>query len=303
MATHGASNMDTPSCDSSFGIVMSTRSDNETSTQSSNTRSTRSRTLCSATKNQADTISKISKDIICNISTENVNEIEIQLYNDNVFKSASDETNQNKKDDTPITWSIHERLNCSLVSQSMWLHSSGSSNFMLTSIIEACKVDQELTDIIFSEYKIALSRKRALVIQLDQSPLKDVSVIKKQCYLYDDYYLFVGSSFCSLFADCNFKDCLFKDIIVSEDYVYYDVEVRDDVLLVDYLPNRDILNSDRAISSKTLDHFTSYIVNTCQIPEFELTGTLKPFPVTSAHCPQACFLFNTINIIKLITIF
>ena len=60
----------------------------------------------------------------------------------------------------------------------MWLHSPGSSHFMLTSIIEACKVDQDLTDIIFSEYKVALSRKRALVTQLDQSPLKDVSVIK-----------------------------------------------------------------------------------------------------------------------------
>ena len=102
--------------------------------------------------------------------------------------------------------------------------------------------------------------------------------------------MFVGSSFCSLLADCNFKDCLFKDIIVSEDYVYYDVDVRHDVLLVDFLPNRDILNSDRARSSKTLDHFTSYIVNTCQIPEFESTGILKTFPVTSAHCPQACFL-------------
>ena len=113
-------------------------------------------------------------------------------------------------DHTPISWSLHERLNCSLISQSMWLHSPGSSHFMLTSIIEACKVDQDLTDIIFSEYKVALSRKRALVTQLDQSPLKDVSVIKKQCYLYDDYYLFVGSSFCSLLADCNFKDCLFR---------------------------------------------------------------------------------------------
>ena len=77
-----ATHVTTPSAssDSSFGIVMSTRSDNDTSTQSSNTRSTRSRTLRSATKNQADTISKISKDVICNIlSTENVDEIEIQL--------------------------------------------------------------------------------------------------------------------------------------------------------------------------------------------------------------------------------
>ena len=102
-----ATHVTTPSSDSSFGIVMSTRSDNDTSTQSSNTRSTRSLTLRSATKNQAGTISKISKDVICNIlSTENVDEIEIQLYNDNVFKSASDEINQNKIDDTPISWSI-----------------------------------------------------------------------------------------------------------------------------------------------------------------------------------------------------
>ena len=136
------------------------------------------------------------------------------------------------------------------------------------------------------------------------SPLKGLSIFDNHCYIFNDYYLCVGFNYCSIFSNCSIGDCCFKDIIDSEvfsqtqDYLYYFDIVRDDLLLVEYIPNKDILQSDRAIISSSnsqtfINTFRSYFINVGQVSELKESLSVNNFkPYTQKNklecrrCPR-----------------
>ena len=164
---------------------------------------------------------------------------------------------------------------------------SSVSDHEIKSIVELCREDlSDMTNVILSECSISLGHKKDQVKHL--SPLTGVSIYENHCYIFDEYYLCVGFDYCSIFSYLLLADCCFKDTIVAEvfsqtqDYLYYVEVVRDDLLLCEYIPNKDILQSDRAIISSSncqtfINTFNSYFINVGQVSDFQESLSVNSF--------------------------
>ena len=125
---------------------------------------------------------------------------------------------------------------------------SSVSDHEIKSITELCREDlTDMSNVILSECLTSLRQKEDQIKHF--SPLNGVSIYKNHCYIFDEYYLCVGFDYCSIFSYLLLADCCFEDIIVAEvfsqtqDYLYYVEDAKDDLLLCEYIPNKDILQS------------------------------------------------------------
>ena len=228
----------------------------------------------------SDSISKSKtspsfEDIKASVNTNEVNCVNCIYHNESV------------KDSALYNSVKHRAMSNNQRSQVLFNNSYSSvSDHEIKLITELCRDDlTDMANIILSECSILLGQGQVKHL----SPLNGVSIYENHCYIFDEYYLCVGfDNYCSIFSYLLVADWCFEDTIVAEvfsqtqDYLYYVEDARDDLLLCEYIPNKDILQSDRDIISSSnsqtfINTVRSYFINVGQVSELHESLSINNF--------------------------